>query len=58
MTYDKDRYTLRMPRKYTTAIEKEADAIGTTKAAIILRILAKHYGFIEDREERTDQCQQ
>ncbi len=48
-TNDNDRYTLRMPHKYTEAIKKEADAIGTTMAAVILRIFAKHYGFFTEK---------
>ena len=56
MTNDKDRYTLRMPHKYTEAIRRDAATIGTSMAAVILRIFAKHYGFLDEddtRKERT-----
>ena len=47
MTNDKERYTLRMPVKYANAIKSEAGAIGTTMSAVILRIFAKHFGYLE-----------
>ena len=48
MTNDKERYTLRMPTKYAELIRAEAAAIGTSMSAIILRIFASHYGFLDE----------
>jgi len=54
MTNDKERYTLRMPTKYAKEIKKEAMAIGTSMSAVILRILAKHYGYLHSDERHRD----
>ena len=51
MTIDKDRYTLRMPKQYYDAIKRDANAIGISRSAIILRIFAEHYGELKDEAE-------
>ena len=49
-TNDKERYSLRIPKKYMDAVKRDANMIGTTMSAVILRIFAQHYGFLDEKQ--------
>ena len=54
MTIDKDRFALRIPKAFFAAITEEAEASGISKTAVILQILANHYGSLQKLKRKKD----
>lgn len=44
-TNDNHRYTLRLPKWLFENVCDEADSLGVTRASVIVRTLALHYGY-------------
>ena len=55
MTNDKDRFTLRMPRQYREALEREAKSIGVSITAVLFRILSAEYGTLDELDKKAKQ---
>ena len=49
---DRRRVAILMPEKYLESLDKEANMIGVTRTAVILRIFAKYFGFFNDETAR------
>ena len=54
MTIDKDRFTFRIPKAYSNALQKDASAIGVTKTAVLMTILSEKYGRLDEEKNEKE----